>query len=354
MVQEGDYVMQGQALFKIANLKTVWAVFDAYERQLPALEEGQAVDITTNAYPNKSFSGRISLIEPTLDAKRRIIKVRTELANESGMLKPGMFVAGRIDVASTGGEASIMVPSTAVMWTGERSLVYVKPNPADPVFEMREVTLGRSSGDMEQVIEGLRPGEEIVVNGTFTVDAAAQLQGKKSMMNPEGGKTMTGHEGHGAMAPANHETHSPMPEEFSNTITRALPDYLEMKDALVAGDKALVSEKAHAVLNIFDEKKLQSSAGLSATSLKQMLDMAAHIAAAGTIEEQRKHFEHFNLSWVPLVRNAGSDGNTLYIQHCPMAGNNKGAYWISADKEIRNPYYGNEMLNCGSVTDSIK
>jgi len=83
-----------------------------------------------------------------------------------------------------------------VLWTGKRSLVYIKSNPNEPVFEMREITLGTQIGDKYQVLEGLNTGDEVVTNGTFTVDAAAQLQGKKSMMNKKGGKVMTGHEDH--------------------------------------------------------------------------------------------------------------------------------------------------------------
>ena len=93
----------------------------------------------------------------------------------------------------------LTIPSSAVLWTGERSIVYVRTNPNEPVFELKEVTLGTKLGDTYVVLEGLISGDEIVTNGTFTVDAAAQLQGKKSMMNKASGKAMTGHEGHSGM-----------------------------------------------------------------------------------------------------------------------------------------------------------
>ena len=115
------------------------------------------------------------------------------------MFKPGMFVTGKIESGSASTETTLFVPSSAVMWTGERSLVYVKVNRDEPIFEMREVMLGARNGENIEVTHGLDSGEEIVTNGTFTVDAAAQLQGKKSMMNKTGGKTMTGHEGHMGM-----------------------------------------------------------------------------------------------------------------------------------------------------------
>jgi len=196
MVQEGDYVKKGQPLFKIAGLATVWAVFDAYENQLPFLKRGQEVLITSEAYPNEQMTGAITFINPVMDTSSRTVEVRAVLQNNSGKLKPGMFVKGQvIDGGAAAGSEGIWLPSSAVLWTGERSLVYVKPNPDKSEFEMREVTLGKTAGDDVQILQGLEAGEEVVVNGTFTVDAAAQLKGKRSMMNPEGETPGSGAEG---------------------------------------------------------------------------------------------------------------------------------------------------------------
>jgi len=93
----------------------------------------------------------------------------------------------------------MVIPESAVLWTGERTEVYIKADPNNPIFEMREITLGDAFNGGYIVLSGLENGDEIVTNGTFTVDTAAQLKGKKSMMNNEGGKTMTGHEGHEGM-----------------------------------------------------------------------------------------------------------------------------------------------------------
>ncbi|MGC1515951.1 MAG: efflux RND transporter periplasmic adaptor subunit, partial [Maribacter sp.] len=209
MVEEGDYVKQGQPLYKIANLNTVWAVFDAYENQISSLKEGQEVELTTNAYPNKEFTAKVSFVDPLLNSSTRTVMVRAILNNKENLLKPGMFVEGTIKNAQMKMENAVVVPASAVMWTGERSVVYVKTNPNEPIFEMREVALGNTNGDTYTIISGLENGDQIVTNGTFTVDAAAQLQGKKSMMNTEGGKTMTGHEGHLGMQPESGETSNP-------------------------------------------------------------------------------------------------------------------------------------------------
>ncbi len=96
MVQEGDYVKKGQPLFKIAGLATVWAVFDAYENQLPFLKRGQEVLITSEAYPNEQMTGTITFINPVMDTSSRTVEVRAVLQNKSGKLKPGMFVKGQV------------------------------------------------------------------------------------------------------------------------------------------------------------------------------------------------------------------------------------------------------------------
>ncbi len=196
MVKAGDYVEQGSPLFKIANLNTVWAVFDAYENQVSLLKEGQKIDIVAKAYPDSKFDAKISFIDPVLNSATRTIEVRAVLQNSRGQLKPGMFVSGVIGLRSKMKNEMLVIPESAVLWTGERSVVYIKTDPENPTFTMREITLGDLINDGYVVLSGLEKGEEIVTNGTFTVDAAAQLKGKKSMMNEKAEQVMTGHESH--------------------------------------------------------------------------------------------------------------------------------------------------------------
>src|SRR5690606_4939174 len=183
LVAQGDYIKQGQALFKIANLNTVWANFDVYENQIEQFKIGQEVKVSTNAYPDKEFKGTVDFINPVLNTKTRTVDLRVVLNNKDAIFKPGMFVTAKIEGNITNSNEVLTIPASAVLWTGERSVVYVKPNHDRPVFEIRNITLGNKTGDAYQVLQGLDRGEEIVTNGTFTVDAAAQLQGKKSMMN---------------------------------------------------------------------------------------------------------------------------------------------------------------------------
>ncbi|NDP22678.1 MAG: efflux RND transporter periplasmic adaptor subunit [Paludibacter sp.] len=185
-VNEGDYINKGVVLFDVVNLSNVWAVFDAYESDLPWVSLGQKVDFTTQAIPGKTFSGKVSFIDPVIDPATRTAKVRVEIANQGMQLKPEFFVNGTIQSGKKSSGNQLIIPQSAVLWTGVRSIVYVRiPDATHPTFKMREITLGASMKNTYVVQNGLMEGEEIVTNGTFSVDAAAQLEGKPSMMNRE-------------------------------------------------------------------------------------------------------------------------------------------------------------------------
>ena len=370
MVEEGDYLKQGQPLYKIANLNTVWAEFDAYENQIASLKEGQTIKVTTNAYRNEVFDAKVSFIDPLLNSATRTVVVRAVLQNKKDLFKPGMFVEGIIEGTQTSTENTVSVPSTAVMWTGERSVVYVKTNPNEAIFEMREVLLGNANGDSYTILEGLKNGDEVVTNGTFTVDAAAQLQGKKSMMNASGGKTMTGHEGHLGMQEdnsgenTNEANHSQMKErievsnKFQNQLKQVFDDYILLKDALVNDDAKGAQQAGKQInqsLKKVDMKLLSDEEALNhwMTIQKELKTSANAIENSSDIVTQRGHFKHLSAHMISSVQLFGVNEN-VYIQFCPMADDNKGAYWISLEKEVRNPYYGEAMLTCGEVKATLQ
>lgn len=198
-VNRGDYVSQGSILFDIANLSRVWAMFDAFEVDLPFLAKGDRVEFTLSAFPGKTYSGRVSFIDPILNATTRTARVRVDVANPTLEMKPEMYATAQVAAPLKGYKDRIVVPQTAVLWTGKRAVVYVRlPDTDTPTFRMREVTLGPALGGAYVVLDGLSDGEEIVTNGVFSIDASAQLEGKRSMMNEDtpGTAPMTGHQGH--------------------------------------------------------------------------------------------------------------------------------------------------------------
>jgi len=248
MVNEGMYVSTGTQIYTVADLSQVWVKLDAYESDLPWIRYGQEVQFATEAYPGQTFTGRASFIDPMLDPMTRTVKVRVDVPNADGRLKPEMFVhavvrsriaqsgkvmdpdlAGKwicpmhpsvvksepgtcdicgMDLVTTESlgyvaadapeQPPLVIPATAPLITGKRAVVYVKkPDTAVPTFEGREIVLGSRAGDYYVVESGLAEGEQVVTNGNFKIDSALQIQAKPSMMNPEGGVMPAGHQ-HGS------------------------------------------------------------------------------------------------------------------------------------------------------------
>lgn len=184
-VNTGDYVSQGSVLYEISDLSRVWVLFDAYESDLLFLKKGDKIDFTLQALPGTDFSGTVSFIDPVIDPVNRVAKVRVEINNSGAKLKPGMFATGIVKSDLKEFQNMMVIPRSAVLWTGKRSIVYVKQAGDEPVFKIREVELGPMLGNSYVITGGLTEGEEIVTQSAFSVDAAAQLEGKPSMMNME-------------------------------------------------------------------------------------------------------------------------------------------------------------------------
>ncbi len=183
LIAEGDYVKEGQALLSLVSLNQVWIMLDAYEPDLSLIKTGNKVNFRLHAIPGKVFQGKITYIDPFVNRQTRVAKVRVIAKNQAQLLKPGMFVSANIVNQLSG--KKILIPKSAVLWTGKRSVVYVKKA---NTFIYREIILGSEAGNYYIVNEGLKAGEEIVSHAVFKVDAAAQLLGKPSMMNAQGRK----------------------------------------------------------------------------------------------------------------------------------------------------------------------
>ncbi|MGG5506691.1 MULTISPECIES: efflux RND transporter periplasmic adaptor subunit [unclassified Myroides] len=184
-VNQGDYINQGSVLYSISNMTKLWAVFEAYEADLPFIKEGNTLEYTLQSIPGKVYKGKVSFINPIIDATSRTAKIRVEADNTDQALKPEMYATATIKAAIRSTDShQLTIPKSAVLWTGKRSVIYVKqPNTSTPAFKMREIVLGPSLGENYVVTSGLQEGEEIVTRGVFTVDSSAQLEGKPSMMN---------------------------------------------------------------------------------------------------------------------------------------------------------------------------
>ncbi len=189
----GDYVKEGSALFEVIDLSKVWVMFDAYESDLPWIQKNDMVKFTIQSIPGKEFSGKVSYIDPFINAQSRVAQVRVELNNATQELKPEMFANGILESHTAENTNELLIPKSAILWTGKHAVVYIKvPNRQSASFVYREITLGAEAGNFYVVSNGLSEGEEIATNGVFKIDAAAQLAGKPSMMNPKGSDAAQG------------------------------------------------------------------------------------------------------------------------------------------------------------------
>jgi len=183
---QGQYVNVGDPLFTIADLSTVWVEAELYESDLSSVKVGQRVEVTTQAWPGRTFSGRVAFVYPFVDPKTRTLKARVQLPNPGLVLKPDMFVNALIRQSLGTG---IVVPATAVMDTGKRQVVWVQVK--EGIFEPRDVKVGQRVGDEVQIVSGLKQGELVAATGAYLIDSESQLRGGPA----------AGHEGHGAAPP---------------------------------------------------------------------------------------------------------------------------------------------------------
>lgn len=187
---QGMRFMPGEPLFKIADLSAIWLIADVFEQDLSLVHVGQTVTMTVDAYPGKVLKGKITYIYPTVNPETRTAKVRVELPNPAGMLKPDMFA--NVELASGHGKTPVLsVPDSAVIDSGTRQVVLVQRG--EGLFEPREVKLGMRSDGYSEVLQGLSEGENVVVRANFLIDAESNL---KAALGSFGG-----HSGHGS-APA--------------------------------------------------------------------------------------------------------------------------------------------------------
>ena len=290
--QEGDRVRTGDRIYTVADLNQVWVKLDAYESDLAWLRYGQEVTFTTEAYPGEGFAGRIAFIDPVLTKSTRTVKVRVNVPNRDGKLKPEMFVRAvvKADVAAGGKVLSahlagkwvspmhpevvsdtpgnctvcgmplvraetlgyavartddtsrpLVIPTTAALVTGTRAIVYVEqPAAAEPTFEGREIVLGPRADDYYLVRSGLQEGELVVTNGNFKLDSALQIQAKPTMMTPEGGGG-GGHDhaGHAADKPKSGEAAASaiaLPTEIQSQLDHVLASFDGLRQTVETSD----------------------------------------------------------------------------------------------------------------------
>jgi len=398
-VNQGDYVKTGEPLFTIADLSTVWVTLDAYESDLPWLRFGQHVEFEAEAIPGQTFEGTVAFIAPMLDPKTRTVKVRVNAENPGQLLKPEIFVRAKVwatlagegkviapelagkwispmhpeivrdepgpcpicgmalvkaedlgyTVPAGGEQPPLVVPSRSVLKTGKRAIVYVEvPNAEEPTYEGRVVELGPKANDYYIVEEGLSEGEQVVTEGNFKIDSELQILARSSMMSPHGAD---GHETQADVLTGPQFEAPPVFHELSETL---YTEYLAAQTALAGDDlpKAkAAAEKLLEGLNKMTPSLVQGAASPAWIKFRAALQGGAQvIAEAKKIEAAREGFLPLSETLIEVTQAFGfNPGDNAVEAYCPMAFGNQGASWLQIGQEIRNPYFGAEMLQCGEI-----
>jgi Cu(I)/Ag(I) efflux system membrane fusion protein len=392
---EGMYVNTGTPIYTVADLSRLWVMLDAYESDLPWIRYGQKIEFTTEAYPGEVFMGTINFIDPVLNDQTRTIKLRVNVNNPEGKLKPAMFVkavvrsrvaqsgramvpemagkwicpmhpevvkaeAGTCDICAmnlvtteslgyavdTPKEAPLVIPASAPLITGTRAVVYVRlPDKEKPTFEGRQVTLGPRAGDYYLVKEGLAEGELVVTKGNFKIDASLQIQAKPSMLSPAASQEQV-------------QEMLEVPAAFREQVWGVVVKYLSLHQALAGDDKDGAIKAAPSAIQALEQVDMSLLGGKPHELWMQRSDAInkalSGIKDAGQIEAARQGFEQLSNEMIAVVKRFGIPENrSLYRIHCPMAFNNKGADWLQSNADTLNPYFGASMLKCGQAAEVI-
>src|SRR5512144_28389 len=197
---QGMRFMPGEALYRLADLSSLWVVADIFEQDLGLIHPGQKVNVTVNAYPGKGFAGKVDFIYPVMNPQTRTARVHIDLPNPNSLLKPAMYAS--VELAAGQGAPAVTVPTSAVINSGTRQLVLI--DKGEGRYEPRPVKLGVQGEDYVQVLEGVKAGEPVVVSANFLIDAESNLKAALG--------SFSDHAGHGgSAAPAAGQPAAPTP-----------------------------------------------------------------------------------------------------------------------------------------------
>ena len=388
---EGDYVKTGQKLYRIADLTSVWLMLDLFPDDAATVRFGQQVEAEIQSMPGEVFTGRVAFIDPTVNKKTRTVRVRVEVMNFDGKLRPGDYATARItvpaiptklvyDPALSGKYISPMhpqvirdepgdcplcgmdlvptvqlgyatepqpeqrvvtVPRDSVLLTGDSGVIYVETEPGR--FEIRRVTVGPMNDDEAVIIEGLAAGETVATGGNFLIDSQMQLAGNPSLMDP-------------SKAPS----YSPGPLELpdlqpvmlagksASDFDKAYDAYFEIQCAMAAD----MTPPPVALNTLLDSlARLEMSADVPDDAQKHLAkSRRAALRMDGSLETAREAYRAVSHGMLRAATHARGPKTAKALTHyyCPIVPGG-GGDWMQPGGELANPYWGDEMLTCGEV-----
>jgi len=349
-VYEGQYVKEGDMLFELADFSTMWLQFDAYEQDLPWLQIGREVSVTTPSVPGRTFTGQIKFIDPNVREMSRSVRVRVELPNpleEVGdtwrrPLLHRIFAEARVAVESA---PVLAVPRSAVLMPGNQAVVYV--DQGGGAYEQRLVQLGRRGDAHWEVLAGLAEGESVVTQGNLMIDAQAQLNSGAGPAHDHGTEQGTATDVVEPLGALDANQRAVLGELF------AAADQLGA--ALASDDLPAYNTATHPLHSLLPKVAASLASAQGWVTLANRLNQSGHLTEAVDIAVARKAFHSFvapvtELA-VELKRNHPE--TVVHVFQCPMTqrsfdGAPARARWVQLQPEIRNPYYGAAMLDCGA------
>lgn len=325
--RQGDYVMAGDTLLSLVDTSRFWAVLEVYERDSDSLSVSSEVEVYLPAL-GRTVEGQVISIAPQINPQTRTRQVRVSVENPDGLLAAGMFVSSRI---KTEREDSLLIPDSAPLLTGQRAVVYVQNEPGQ--FAARTIELGRKVDGQYTVTGGLDAGELVVSRGAFRIDSELQLRGQPSMMAPRNDEAV--------------KTTASLDD--IDGLHDVFAAYHHLWYALQSDDLAGWKQSA----DIFYAAVSAVNWPDDAVELESALNRGAgHTHHVGELTLARDHFYHQSQALIELAQ-AGLHQGHLYLMYCPMARNNQGAHWLQENDELLNPYFGAQMLRCGSLRDTL-
>ncbi|HPB31805.1 MAG TPA: efflux RND transporter periplasmic adaptor subunit, partial [Candidatus Sumerlaeota bacterium] len=385
---------------------------DAYESDLPFLKYAQSVRISTEAYPGEFFEGRIAFIHPVLNEATRTVRVRVNIPNGEGRLKPGMLIRAMItpEIGDRGvvlapdlagkwicpmhpeiirdepGNCDVcgmplvraeelglvtnqkditpplVIPASAALLTGKRAVVYVEKAGDDGTYEGREAALGPRVGDHYVVLEGLTEGDRVVTRGNFRIDSELQIRARPSMMSRQTGDDEDGAADHSEHTNSTDETairrFEDIPGEFTAGLSKVYAAYYRIQQALASDDIERAKEAAGELTASLDKvpASLLSSDAKNTWSRDSVraARLAGELAASATMEDARARFRSITDVILQTAHGFGNPGEKPMIRFfCPMAFNNQGAQWLQDHSGVENPYFGAMMYRCGEELEAV-
>lgn len=364
-VVEGAAVKEGERVLRIVDHSKLWLDAQIYESQLPFIRMGQKATATVMSVPGKTFEGEVIFIHPHVDPVTRTVMVRLVIPNESMALRPGMYAT--VQITAELADEAVLVPREAVIDSGTRQIAFLAL--ARGHFEARAVKMGvMAPNGMVQVLEGLAPGETVVTSGQFLLDAESRMKEaiRKHLTQKQPRDDLEAEQVAEGVFSRKQTATSPSPP--SEAVADA-----EAKDqpARASVDRLV---KAYLALSAFfgkprpgdqpaDVEELVTAAGELAGELpNETKPLAEKVASAASgmkgkpAEQQRGLFKPLSAAIIALVGQmppSQSVADKLFVMHCPMADDNRGADWLQATETLANPFFAKSMKQCGEVKRTI-